>query len=134
MRRSVHAFWREITDGITIQQLWMQFQTEARATYRLYSSEVDWKRGETETRRHKFKRIARGLFWAMVLKLSPARRVVFVAALVLLVFPGINVQYRNATVQTPNLSFFGAILMLVLLALELADRVTMKRNTATREC
>ncbi len=64
----------------------------------------------------------------MVMKLSPARRVLFVVALVLLVFPGFDFRSANAEVQMPNLSFFGALALLVLLALELADRVTMKRD------
>jgi phosphoserine phosphatase RsbU/P len=128
MGTRTHTFWRQITDGIAIQQLWLQFQTEARASYRLYSREVDWNRGEDETRRHRVKRVAGGLFWAMVLKLSPARRVLFVIALVLLLFPGFDFRYGNGDVQMPNLSFFGALMFLILLALELADRVTMKRD------
>ncbi len=64
----------------------------------------------------------------MVLKLSPARRVLFVIALILLVFPGFDFHYREVEAQMPNFSFFGAIALLVLLALELADRVTMKRD------
>lgn len=128
MSSRVQTFWRQISDGIAIQQLWLQFQSEARASYRLYSKEVDWTRGQQETRGQRFRRIARGLFWAMVLKLSPARRVLFVIALVLLVFPGMDFRYREVMFQMPNLAFFSAILFLILLALELADRVTMKRD------
>ncbi len=122
------TFWRRITDGIAIQQLWSQFHNEARASYRLYSREVDWTRGEQEKRGQKVKRVVSGLFWAMVLKLSPSRRVLFVVALILLVFPGFDFRFGDTEVQMPNLSFFGAIVLLVLLALELADRVTMKRD------
>ncbi len=121
-------FWRRISDGIAIQQLWSQFHTEARVSYRLYSSEVDWSRSENEKRSQRAKRVISGLFWAMVMKLSPARRVVFVAALILLVFPGFDFRYAQSEIQMPNLSFFGALVLLVLLALELADRVTMKRD------
>ncbi len=124
----LRTFWRRITDGIAIQQLWSQFHSEARASYRLYSKEVDWNRAEQESRSHRFKRVATGLFWAMVLKLSPARRVLFVVALVLLVFPGFDLRYRQAEAQMPNLSFFAAVALLLLLAVELADRVTMKRD------
>jgi phosphoserine phosphatase RsbU/P len=128
MSTRVQTFWRQISDGIAIQQLWSQFQSEARASYRLYSKEVDWTRGQQETRGQRFRRIARGLFWAMVLKLTPARRVLFVIALVLLAFPGLDFRYREVMFQMPNLAFFSAILFLILLALELADRVTMKRD------
>jgi len=68
------------------------------------------------------------MFWAMVSKLSPARRVLFVLALVLLVFPGLDFQFEKAEVQMPNLAFFGALILVGLLALELADRVTLKRD------
>lgn len=120
--------WHRISDGIALQELWSQFSTEARASYRLYSREVDWAHDPTEKRSQRFKRVASGLFWAMVMKLSPGRRVLFVTALVLLVFPGVDFRYRNAELHIPNLSFFGALAFLVLLALELADRVTMKRD------
>lgn len=121
-------FWRRISDGIAIQQLWLQFHTEARASYRLYSKEIDWTPDPSEKRRHRWKRVVTGLFWAMVMKLSPERRVLFVAALILLVWPGFNIHWGNGEFQMPNLSFFGAIALLILLALELADRVTMKRD------
>ena len=124
----LRTFWRRISDGVAIHELWLQFHGEARASYRLYSREVDWTRGEAETRYQKTKRVAGALFWAMVMKLSPARRVLFVTSLVLLVFPGFDFQYGKAEVQMPNLSFFGAIMLVILLALELADRVTMKRD------
>ncbi|MBV8865613.1 MAG: serine/threonine-protein phosphatase [Acidobacteriaceae bacterium] len=128
MAGRVQTFWREITDGIAIHQLWSQFHKEARASYRLYSKEVDWSRGEQETRGRRFKRVVSGLFWAMVLKLSPGRRVLFVIALILLAYPGFNFHYRGAEINMPNYSFFAALALLVLLALELADRVTMKRD------
>jgi sigma-B regulation protein RsbU (phosphoserine phosphatase) len=64
----------------------------------------------------------------MVLKLSPARRVLFIAALVLLFFPGISVQAHDFQFQTTNLAMVGGFVLFVLLALELADRVTMKRD------
>src|SRR5581483_2554704 len=90
--------------------------------------EVDWSRGEHERRGQRARRVVSGLFWAMVMKLSPARRLLFVIALVLLVFPGFDVRSPNFEVHMPNLSFFGAVGLVVLLALELADRVTMKRD------
>ncbi len=123
-----HTFWRRITDGIAIQQLWSQFQSEARTSYRLYSKDIDWTRGEHERRGQQARRVVSGLFWAMVLKLSPARRLLFVIALVLLVFPGFDFRYGRTEVQLPNYSIVAAIVLLVLLALELADRVTMKRD------
>ncbi|MGA8028616.1 MAG: PP2C family protein-serine/threonine phosphatase [Bryobacteraceae bacterium] len=128
MPTRARSFWRRISDGIAIQQLWSQFHSEARASYRLYSREVDFARSQNERSGQRAKRVISGLFWAMVMKLSPERRVLFVAALLLLVVPGLNFHYREFDLEMPNLSFFAALVLLILLALELADRVTMKRD------
>ena len=122
------SFWRRISDGIAIQELWSQFSNEARVSYRLYSAEVDLTRAQDEKRSHQWRRVITGLFWAMVMKLSPGRRVVFLLALTLLFFPGFDFRFRGGEFQMPNYSFIGAVLLLILLALELADRVTMKRD------
>ncbi len=129
MPRSTKIFWLRISEGVAIQQLWAQFKGEARASYRLYSKEVEWARAPDEKRGHRWKRVISGLFWAMAMKLSPGRRVLFLVALILLLFPGFDFHFgQGFDVQLPNLSFFGAIAFLILLALELADRVTMKRD------
>jgi serine phosphatase RsbU (regulator of sigma subunit) len=129
MFRRSRSFWQRISDGVAIQQLWSQFHSEARASYRLYSAEVDWSRSPNEKRGKRTRRIINALFWAMVMKLTPARRVVLVIALLMLVWPGFNFHFGNGDeMQIPNLSFLGEILLFVLLALELADRVTMKRD------
>lgn len=126
--RRFRQFWQRISDGLAIQQLWSHLHSEARASYRLYAREVDWDEIAKGTRSRRAGRIVSGLFWAMVLKLSPERRVLFVMGLILLVFPGFDFRSRNFEFQMPNLAGLGAILFLVLLALELADRVTMKRD------
>ncbi|MBV8070808.1 MAG: PP2C family protein-serine/threonine phosphatase [Acidobacteriaceae bacterium] len=128
MSKRVQTFWRQISDGIAINQLWAQFQSEARASYRLYSAEVDWTLGAQETGGQRVRRVISSLFWAMVLKLSPARRVLFVMALVLLFFPGLDFRAGQLQVQMPDLAGLAAFLIFILLALELADRVTMKRD------
>lgn len=128
MFRSLRAFWLRISEGIAIQQLWTQFRVEARASYELYSREVSWARAEGESGSKRARRVVQGLFWAMMMKLSPGRRALLLIALILIVFPGFDIRSRDFEVQMPNLAFFGGIALLVLLALELADRVTMKRD------
>jgi serine phosphatase RsbU (regulator of sigma subunit) len=128
MPNRARSFWQRISDGVTLQQLWSQLNTEARASYRLYSAEVDWAGVHNEKRSRRAQRVISGLFWAMVMKLSPARRVVLVAALIMLFFFGIDFRSGNFEIQIPNLALFSAILLFILLALELADRVTMKRD------
>ena len=128
MPKRIRTFWRRISDGIAIHQLWSQFNSEARASYRLYSEEVDWGRGEKESRNQRMKRVISALFWAMVSKLSPARRVLCVIALLLMISPGFEIRNGDSEFKMPNLAFFGGVALFLLLALELADRVTMKRD------
>jgi sigma-B regulation protein RsbU (phosphoserine phosphatase) len=128
MSRQRRSFWNRISDGVAIQQMWAQFEADARAGYALYSKEVDWTREEGESKWKRFWRIARALFWAMVMKLSPGRRVLLLFAMVCLWFPGLQIRVGEIEVRSDNLAFLGGIVLLVLLALELADRVTMKRD------
>ena len=121
------GFWGRVTEGLEIQELWGQFKSEAREGYNLYSKDVDWDSLSKE--RSKFKRYFRSgkaLFQAMLMKLSPARRVLLLVALVMIVF---HPDFRSGN-QDVSVDFvgIGAIILFVLLALELADRVTMKRD------
>jgi len=128
MPSRVRAFWERVSDGIGIEQLWAQFHADARASYQLYSQEVDWTRQEGEPAPKRWFRVSRGLFWAMLMKLSPGRRVLLLAALVFLVLQGPNFRYGEIEIQFPNLSLLSIVALLALLALELADRVTLKRD------
>jgi sigma-B regulation protein RsbU (phosphoserine phosphatase) len=128
MAGPIPSFWRRVSDGVALDQLWSQFHADARASYQLYAAEIDWTRRERESRRRRFFRIVRGMFWAIMMKLSPGRRVLFLVSLVLLAFPGVHIRSGDTQFNMDNLSVFGGAGMLVLLALELADRVTMKRD------
>src|SRR5271169_4663439 len=123
----LRAFWARLTEGFQLEQLWGQFKSEARAGYVLYSKDVDWEVIARE--KSKFKRVLLSgwaLFQALLMKLSPARRVLLVFALLLMIFHP-DVRWGNNEV---NFDFVGvaALILFILLALELADRVTMKRD------
>ncbi len=125
--RRLRAFWTRVTEGFQIQELWGQFKSEAREGYQLYSKDVDWEAVQKE--RSKFKRALRSvwaMFQAMLMKLSPARRVLLLAALLLII---VHPEFKSGQ-DTVELNFItlGATILFVLLALELADRVTMKRD------
>jgi sigma-B regulation protein RsbU (phosphoserine phosphatase) len=124
MANRLSRFWQRVSEGIEIQQLWAQFQADARASYKLYAGTGDWRQTEEESKWRRFWRVARGLFWAM----SPARRVLFLIALVLLEVPEISFRAGNVDFHMGSLAFPGGIALLVLLGLELADRVAMKRD------
>jgi sigma-B regulation protein RsbU (phosphoserine phosphatase) len=115
----VRNFWQRVSEGRQLDDLWTQFAADARASYGFYGRDVDWEEIQKLPRWRRPLHVTRQFFWALLLKLSPARRVLLLIAFVLLVFSGgNNIQFQ----------LFAAILFLLLLALELADKVTMKRD------
>jgi serine phosphatase RsbU (regulator of sigma subunit) len=133
--KRIEGFWRRVTEGIAVQVLWAQFLAEARESYSLYSREIDWEALRMETRGRRFRKTTSALFWAMLMKLSPARRVFLLIALffAILALTTVHATYSRHGFQagTPD-NFLYVLLavaaLLFLLALELADRVTMKRD------
>ena len=126
----LRRFWQRVTEGMELSQLWSQFETEARASYRLYSRDVAAKTPEGLTRRGLHLHVVKEFFWAVLEKLSPARRVLLLAALIMLVFPTSDFSYRGNGVHVVELDFhfWGGLLLFGLLILEIADRVVMKRD------
>ncbi|MGA2745096.1 MAG: PP2C family protein-serine/threonine phosphatase [Candidatus Sulfotelmatobacter sp.] len=128
----LHRFWRRVTDGLEVSQLWSQFESEARTSYRLYSRDVEAKTPEGLTRGGRRIQIVKEFFWAVFEKLSPARRVLLLLALILLVLPHTAFQFNKqaGNVQSVEFDFhfWAALLLLLLLMLEIADRVVMKRD------
>jgi serine phosphatase RsbU (regulator of sigma subunit) len=128
----VQGFWRRVSEGLELTQLWSQFENEARASYRLYSRDVAAKTPEGLTRRGRRLHVVKEFFWAVIEKLSPARRLLLIAALVLLLFPSGGFSYRGSGedlhVIEFDFHFWGGLLLFLLLMLEIADRVVMKRD------
>jgi phosphoserine phosphatase RsbU/P len=128
----MQRFWTRVTEGLEISQLWSQFENEARASYRLYSKDVAAKTPEGLTSRGHHLHVVKEFFWAVFEKLSPARRVVLLAALLMLVFPQGAIDYEgqhgHVHIGGFDLHFWGGLLLLVLLILEIGDRVVMKRD------
>ncbi|MBI1750753.1 MAG: PP2C family protein-serine/threonine phosphatase [Acidobacteria bacterium] len=121
------SFWQRVTEGLELHDLWTQFQSEARASYGLISQDVDWKALEHESGWRRYWRTAQAFFWALFTKLTPARRVLFLAALVLTMFG--SLQFRTEKFSTQlNLGGVGVLALIFVLVLELTDRVTMKRD------
>jgi len=124
---AVHRFWQRVSEGLEAQQLWEQFHSEAHASYELYRKEVDWALREKERGFGRSLRLTKELFWAVLSKLSPARRVLLLLALGLSFFGALSVTFRDVAINI-DLRGLGFFLVLLLLGLELADRVTMKRD------
>jgi len=128
----LQRFWQRVTDGLELSQLWSQFENETRASYRLYSKDVAAKTPEGLTRRGHRVHVVREFFWAVVEKLSPARRVLLLLALIMLLIPHSGFSYRNSAGDIEAIEFdfhfWGGLLLFGLLMLEIADRVVMKRD------
>ncbi len=119
-----------MTDGLELNQLWNQFRAEARTSYGLYAREIDStpKAGVRQGRR--WLDLAKQFFWAILDKLSPARRILLLLALLMIVLnPEVSWTTKEGThVIGFDLRLWGGLLMFLLLILEVADRVVMKRD------
>ncbi len=113
-------FWQRVSEGRQIEDLWSQFAADARASYGFYGSDVDWEEIKKLPRWRRPLHIAKEFFWALLLKLTPARRVLLLASLVMLILSGVNLDMK--------FELAAAVGFLLLLSLELADKVTMKRD------
>jgi phosphoserine phosphatase RsbU/P len=127
-RHRFRNFWARVTEGRGLEQLGSQLVSDAKASYALYSKDVDWEevaRGARGPRR--IWRSVWALFQAMLMKLTPARRVLLLLAIVLILIQP-NVRWGDEHEFSFNLAGFGIAILFLLLAVELADRVTMKRD------
>jgi sigma-B regulation protein RsbU (phosphoserine phosphatase) len=128
----VNRFWTRVTEGLEVGQLWAQFEKDARSSYRLYSNDVARTAEEPLDDTRKFLRTAEKFFWAILEKLSPARRVLLLVALVLLFFPSGGFTYKDKAgdvhVAEFDLHVWGGLTLLLVLILEVGDRVVMKRD------
>jgi phosphoserine phosphatase RsbU/P len=129
-RTKLNHFWRRVTDGLELNQLWSQFQADARSSYRLYSREVVVSRPEGVRHGKHWLEVSKQLFWAILEKLSPARRVLLLLALLMVIFnPALTWQDKEGThIISFDLRLYGGLILFVLLVLEVADRVVMKRD------
>jgi phosphoserine phosphatase RsbU/P len=127
----IQAFWHRVTEGLELEQLWSQFRRDAQSSYRLYSRDVQ-ARAPQQPPRHKFLHTAQEVVWAILEKLTPARRVLLLTGVLLLIFPAGGFSYHGNAGQVEvvefDFRFYGGALLFILLMLEIADRVVMKRD------
>jgi serine phosphatase RsbU (regulator of sigma subunit) len=123
-------FWQRVSEGLELDQLWSQFVSEARTSYGLYSREFQRDSLAGLSRSRRFWALTKQFFWAVLMKLTPARRVILLVAVVFLVVSSVQIQVSGTRVDTggAGLASWGGVLLLLLLVLEIADRVTMKRD------
>jgi sigma-B regulation protein RsbU (phosphoserine phosphatase) len=125
---SPRAFWRRISEGRQVDDLWSHFVADARASYGFYGRDVDWEQIQKLSRWRRPFHIAKQFFWALLMKMTPARRVLLVIGLVFIMFSAVTLRLGNQAFLDIKMEGFAAIIFLLLLSLELADKVTMKRD------
>ena len=114
----LHNFWQRVSEGRAVEDLWSQFAADARSSYGFYGKDVRWSEIRKLPRWKRPWPVISQFFWALVNKLTPARRVLLLVAFAMLLFSS----------QKSHYEFLAALLFLFLLALELADKVIMKRD------
>ena len=122
----MRSFWQRISEGRQLDELWSQFTADARASYGFYMKEAEGL--ETQRGLRRLFGIAKTLFWSLLMKLTPARRVLLLVAFAMLVMSGIRFHSEKNVALDMNFEVMAALLFLLLLSLELADKVTMKRD------
>jgi len=113
-------FWQRVSEGRQIDDLWSQFAADARSSYGFYDRDVDWEEIHKLPRWRQPLHVAKEFFWALLLKMSPARRVLLLIAFVML--------FLSIAKSEMNFEVIAVMLFVLLLSLELADKVTMKRD------
>src|SRR5215831_15649841 len=121
-------FWQRVSEGRQLDELWSQFTADARASYGFYGKDVDWEEIQKLPRWHRPFHIAKDIFWALLMKMTPARRVLLLIALVMMVLSGFKFELGRNFSFDVNFVGIAALVFLLLLSLELADKVTMKRD------
>src|SRR5258708_12433001 len=94
MNRLRH-FWQRVSEGRQIDDLWSQFAADARAGYGFYMKESDAEELQGHRGIRRWFRIAKILFWSLLMKLTPARRVLLLVSLLLLVMSRPQFRFTN---------------------------------------
>jgi sigma-B regulation protein RsbU (phosphoserine phosphatase) len=110
--------YRLLTSDLSLQDIMRGFKSDASNTFQYYSREAD-PEYQNRVRKPKFFRLIKNLFLAFIKKLSPVRRIAYLAVLFLF-FSGLNQDDGEGKV------LFSFIILNIILAAELADKLTVK--------
>jgi sigma-B regulation protein RsbU (phosphoserine phosphatase) len=116
-RARLARFWQRVSEGQGVSQLWSQLDRDARSSYRLYSADLESRVAGQSRLKHAWI-LLKSLFWAILEKLTPVRRLLLLLGLILVFFGAGGFDVHA----------WGGLLILVVLLMELADRVVMKRD------
>ena len=124
-------FWQRVTAGMEATELWSQFKRDAQSGYKFYKRDFDVEETPGQPRGRAFIQKVKAFMWAVLEKLTPARRVLLLIGVVLLILPSGGVKFQgkhDLEITTPNFQFWGGLALFIVLMLEIADRVVMKRD------
>ena len=137
VKDDVRQFWHRVSEGLAVNQLWSQFEKDARSSYRLYATGLDNLQAEPSRLRRGWQ-IAKALFWAILEKLTPARRVLVLLALILLLFPSGGFSYTNRAGHVEVFEFdlhvWGGLLLLLLSRSRRSENQARSQNCGQRRC
>jgi len=132
IRASLDRFWQRVTEGRQLNELWFQFRQDAKTSFSLYRRDFEAGSPREKLKEHGAFHVLQELAWAILGKLTPARRVLLLIGIVLLLLPGGGFQFhqqgRDIQLSWGDPHFWGGFALFLLLILEIADRVVMKRD------
>src|SRR5438270_6845337 len=130
--QNLDRFWQRVTAGMELSDLWSQFKRDAQSGYKFYQRDFDADELPGPPRAKAFIHKLKAFMWAVLDKLTPARRILLLVGVICLLLPSGGVQFHRGTndvqIVTPNFQFWGGVLLFIVLILEIADRVVMKRD------
>src|SRR5215467_7615201 len=94
-RSGIGSLWHRISEGRKLDDLWTHFVADARASYGFYGRDVDWEKIQQLPRWRRPFHVAKEFFWALLLKMTPARRVLLVIGLVLIMCSAFTLRIGN---------------------------------------
>lgn len=128
----VERFWQRVTEGLALNQLWFQFRQDARSSFQLYRRDFPGSSVREEWKQRGTFDLLQELAWAFLGKLSPARRILLLIGIVLLILPSGGFQFHKGRTDVQVIwgdpHFWGGWCLFLVLMLEVADRVVMKRD------
>ncbi len=132
--RGQEDYWQRVQDlftrDVTVEALRELAESDARETVAFFSREVDFEDLRAEPFWKRMPASAFRLFEAIAWRLTPARRLLFAAAMIVLVLGWIDyllgLLKSGGWPHSPSFMLVAATLLFVLLALELRDKLGLK--------
>ena len=131
-----NRFFKAYTQGLTTSELERLFTRETPEAYRFFSQTIDYTEIQKLPWHQRILAYARVSFLAFTMKLSPARRAIYGAALVCMVVGLVELFREVHVLWVPHPAFApgtlwllsGFVLVNLLIFVEVADRLTLKND------